>query len=244
MLHKSYFHKVYILAKKELMGYFNSPIAYVFLAVFLIVGNWLFFNTFFIQGQASMRNYFILLPWVFLFLIPAITMRLWAEEKRSGTIEFLLTLPVTDWQVVWGKFVGGAVFLCIALALTITIPVSINSLGAMDWGPVIGSYLGALLMGMAYLALGLFVSSLTKNQIIAFIGAIAASFIFFIIGNYFVLATAPQFLAPILQALGLGTHFDNIARGVIDTKDVVYYASFIWFFLWLNKNVIESRGWK
>ena len=132
----------------------------------------------------------------------------------------------------------------IALALTLTIPLTITSLGNMDTGPVIGSYIGAVLMGMAYLALGLFVSSVTKNQIIAFIGAIAVSFLFFIIGNNFVLATSPQFLAPILKALGLGTHFENIARGVIDTKDLVYYVSFIWLFLWLNKNVIESRGWK
>jgi len=241
---KNYLKKVYVLAKKELMAYFNSPIAYVFLAVFLIIGNWLFFNTFFLQGQASMRDYFSLLPWIFLFLVPAVTMRLWAEEKRSGTIEFLLTLPITDWQAVLGKFIGGAVFLIIALALTLTIPLTITSLGNMDTGPVIGSYIGAVLMGMAYLALGLFVSSVTKNQIIAFIGAIAVSFLFFIIGNNFVLATSPQFLAPILKALGLGTHFENIARGVIDTKDLVYYVSFIWLFLWLNKNVIESRGWK
>ena len=241
MLQKLYFQKIYILSKKELMAYFNSPIAYVFLAVFLIVGNWLFFNVFFLQGQASMRNYFILLPWIFLFLIPAVTMRLWAEEKRSGTIEFLLTLPITDWQAVLGKFSGGLVFLAVAMVLTLPIPVTINFLGNMDTGPVIGSYAGAMLMGAAYLALGLFISSLTKNQIIAFVGAVAFSFIFFIIGNYFVVATAPQFIAPFLQALGLGTHFDNIARGVIDTKDIIYYISFIWFFLWLNKEVIALR---
>jgi len=241
---KKYFNKIYILAKKELMGYFNSPIAYVFLAVFLIAGNWLFFNIFFIQAQATMRNYFVLLPWIFLFLIPAVTMRLWAEEKRSGTIEFLLTLPVTDWQVVLGKFIGGLFFLITALILTLSIPLTISSLGSLDSGPVIGSYLGAIFMGTAYLSLGLFISSLTKNQIIAFIGAIAASFIFFFIGNDFVVTTAPQILAPFLKALSLGTHFENIARGVIDTKDIVYYLSFIWLFLWLNKSVIESRGWK
>lgn len=243
-INKQYLQKIYILAKKELMAYFNSPIAYVFLAVFLVVGNWLFFNVFFIQAQATMRNYFILLPWIFLFLMPAVTMRLWSEEKRSGTIEFLLTLPVTDWQVVLGKFIGGIVFLIIALILTLSIPISVSSLGNMDFGPVIGSYLGAIFMGTAYLALGLFVSSLTKNQIIAFIGAIGVSFLFFIIGNDFVVATSPQFLAPVLKALGLGAHFENIARGVIDTKDIIYYISFIWLFLWLNKNVIESRGWK
>src|SRR3989339_112820 len=240
-MNKAYLQKIYILSKKELMGYFNSPIAYVFLAVFLIVGNWLFFNSFFVIGQASMRNYFVLLPWVFLFLIPAITMRLWAEEKRNGTIEFLLTLPITDWQAVLGKFSGGFLFLLLALILTLTIPFSVQSLGKADMGPVIGSYVGALFMGAAYLALGLFISALTKNQIIAFVAAIAASFIFFMIGSDFVVMTAPQAFAPVLQALGLGAHFDSIARGVIDTKDVVYYISFIWLFLWLNKVVIELR---
>ena len=241
MLNKQYLQKIYTLFKKELFGYFNSPIAYIFIAVFLIVGNWLFFNSFFVIGQANMRNYFILLPWIFLFLTPAITMRVWAEEKRSGTIEFLLTLPITDWQAVLGKFFAALIFLACALFLTITLPVTVAYLGNVDLGPIIGSYLGAILMGAAYLALGLFVSALTKNQIIAFIAAIAACFIFFFIGNEFILMTAPQFLAPVFQFLGLGAHFDNVARGVIDTKDVIYYLSFIWLFLWLNKQVIELR---
>src|SRR3989344_3066382 len=146
MLNRVYFQKVYILSKKELMGYFNSPIAYVFLAVFLIVGNWLFFNNFFIQGQASMRNYFVLLPWVFLFLIPAVTMRLWAEEKRSGTIEFLLTLPGTDWQAVLGKFISALAFLTFSLLLSLSIPFSAAWLGNLDLGPVVGGYLGALFL--------------------------------------------------------------------------------------------------
>ncbi|MFA5318698.1 MAG: ABC transporter permease subunit [Patescibacteria group bacterium] len=241
MLDKKYLEKIYILTKKELMAYFNSPIAYIFIAVFLIVLNWLFFNSFFIIGQANMRNYFALLPWMFLFLVPAVTMRSWAEEKRSGTIEFLLTLPINDWQAVLGKFLAALAFLGIALILTLTIPYSINSLGNMDAGPIAGSYIGAIFMGAAYLALGLFISSLTKNQIIAFVIAVAASFVFFFIGNDFILATAPQAIAPFLKFLGIGSHFDNIARGVIDTKDIIYYISFIWLFLWLNKEIIALR---
>lgn len=241
---QSDFKKILILTKKEFLTYFNSPIAYVFLAVFLIVSNWLFFNTFFFQNQASLRNFFTLLPWIFLFLIPAITMRLWAEEKRSGTIEFLLTLPITDWQAVLGKFFGGVAFLIVALALTASMPATIAYAGNPDWGVIIGSYAGALFMGAAYLALGLFVSSLTKNQIIAFVGAVALTFVFFIIGSDFVVLTAPQALVPALQFLGLEAHFESMARGVIDTKDLVYYISFIWLWLWLNKQVIESRGWK
>jgi len=223
------------------MGYFNSPIAYIFIAVFLIVSNWMFFNTFFLQGQASMRNYFILLPWIFLFLNPAITMRLWSEEKRSGTIEFLLTLPITDWQAVLGKFLGSLAFLTISLLFTLTIPITIMSLGNVDLGPIIGGYLGSILMGAVYLSLGGFISSLTKNQIIAFIGAVVIAFIFFILGTDFVVMTAPQFSQPILKFLGLSSHFDNIARGIIDTKDIIYYISFIWLFLWLNKEVVSLK---
>lgn len=241
---KKYFKTIYILFKKELMSYFNSPIAYIFIGVFLVAGNWLFFNSFFIIGQASVRNYFSLLPWIFLFLSPAITMRLWAEEKKSGTIEFLLTLPITDWQVVLAKFFGSLIFMFIALLLTITLPISVAILGNIDWGPVIGSYLGALFLGGSYLALGLFISSLTKNQIIAFILSLMSGFLIFIVGADFVLATAPQFAIPLMKFIGLGSHFYNIAKGVIDTKDVIYYFSFIFIFLWLNKNVIEARGWK
>jgi ABC-2 type transport system permease protein len=241
---KQYFKTIYILFKKELMSYFNSPIAYVFIAVFLIVGNWMFFNSFFLVGQASMRNYFTLLPWLFLFLAPAITMRGWAEEKKSGTIEFLLTLPITDWQAVLAKFFSALFFVMVALALTLSLPLTIGRLGNMDLGPVIGSYLGAIFLAGAYLSLGLFISSLTKNQIIAFVLGLVSCFIFFMVGMDFVLQGAPAFAAPVMKFLGLGSHFYNVARGVLDTKDLIYYLSFIFFFLWLNARVIESRDWK
>ncbi|OGF26141.1 ABC transporter [Candidatus Falkowbacteria bacterium RIFOXYB2_FULL_47_14] len=239
-----YWKTIYTLFKKELMSYFNSPIAYIFIGVFLVVGNWLFFKNFFLIGQASLRGYFDLLPWIFLFLSPAITMRLWAEEKKSGTIEFLLTLPVTDWQVVLAKFFGALAFMKIALLLTITLPITVASLGNVDLGPVIGGYLGAILLGGAYLALGLFISSLTKNQIIAFILGLVASFAAFIIGADFVLTGAPKFLVPVMSFLGLGSHFYNIAKGVIDSRDIIFYGSFIFIFLWLNARMIEARGWK
>lgn len=239
-----YIRTIYIFFKKELWAYFNSPIAYIFIGVFLIAGNWLFFNSYFIIGQASVRNYFVLLPWIFLFLAPAITMRVWAEEKKSGTIELLLTLPASDWQVVLAKFFGALVFLAISLLFSLSLPISVSFLGNLDWGPVIGSYAGALLLGGSYLALGLFISAMTKNQIIAFILALVASFGVFIIGADFVLAGAPQFAVPIMKFVGLGSHFYNISKGVIDTKDLIYYASFIFLFLWLNARVIEARSWK
>ncbi len=241
---KNYIKTIYILFKKELAGYFNSPIAYIFIGVFLVVGNWLFFKNFFLIGQVSMRPYFELLPWIFLFLSPAITMRLWAEEKKTGTIEFLLTLPVTDWQVVLAKFFGALAFLGFALALTLSLPFTLLFLGDVDPGPVIGGYIGALFLGGAYLSLGLFISSLTKNQIIAFVLGLMACFSAFIVGANFVLLGAPQFLVPIMKFLGLGSHFYNIAKGVIDSRDIIYYLSFIFLFLFLNARVIESRGWK
>lgn len=243
-MNKQYFKTIHILFKKELMSYFNSPIAYVFIAVFLIVGNWLFFNSFFLVGQASMRNYFTLLPWLFLFLAPAITMRGWAEEKKSGTIEFLLTLPITDWQAVLAKFFSALFFVAVTLVLTLSLPLTIARLGNLDYGPIIGGYVGAIFLAGAYLSLGLFISSLTKNQIIAFVLGLVACFAFFMVGMDFVLQGAPAFAAPIMKFLGLGSHFYNIARGVLDTKDLVYYLSFIFFFLWLNARVIESRDWK
>jgi len=243
-MNKKYLKNIYILSKKELMTYFNSPIAYIFMGVFLVVGNWLFLNYFFLIGQASMRNYFSILPWIFLFLSPAITMRLWAEEKKSGTVEFLLTLPVTDWQVVLGKFLGSLFFLFITLLLSITLPISVSFLGNLDLGVVLGSYLGALFLGGAYLALGLFISALTRNQIVAFVIGLVACFIAFIIGADFVLNKAPQILLPVMKFLGLGSHFYNIARGVIDSKDVIYYLSFIFLFLWLNVRIIEKREWR
>jgi len=243
-MNKEYFRTIYYLFKKELMSYFNSPIAYIFIAVFLVVGNWLFFKNFFLIGQANLRPYFDLLPWIFLFMAPAVTMRLWAEEKKSGTIEFLLTLPVTDWQVVIAKFLGALTFIIVALSLTFTLPLTVASLGNIDWGPVIGAYIGSVFLAGAYLSLGLFISSLTKNQIIAFILAMVASFVAFMIGADFVLFGAPQFLVPVMKFLGLGGHFYNISKGIIDSRDIIYYSSFIFLFLWLNTRVIESRGWK
>lgn len=246
---KNYVKTVYTLFKKELMSYFNSPIAYIFIGVFLIVGNWLFFNYFFLIGQANMRGYFNLLPWIFLFLSPAVTMRLWSEEKKSGTIEFLLTLPVTDWQVVLAKFLSSLAFMFITLILSISIPITIAFLGSspsggIDMGPIIGGYLGALFLGGSYLALGLFISSLTKNQIIAFVLGLVACFIAFVVGADFVLDGAPKFAVPVMKFLGLGNHFYNISKGVIDSKDIIYYGSFISLFLWLNVRVIEGREWK
>ncbi|MFP4416075.1 MAG: ABC transporter permease [Chitinivibrionales bacterium] len=230
--------------KKEFRAYFLSPIAYVFITVYLVVTNFLFFQGFFIMNQADMRGYFGLLPWVFLFFIPAITMRSWAEEKKIRSLELLLTWPVTDLQVVIGKFLASFLFLSIVMFLSVTVPITINYLGNPDMGPIIGGYLGAILMGAAYLSIGLWISSLTENQIVAFIVGVVVTFMLFMIGNPFVTMVAPPALVPVLSYLGLGSHFESIGRGVIDSRDIVYYSSVIGFFLFLNVRSLESRKWE
>lgn len=232
---------------KEFKGYFLSPIAYVFITVYLVVSTFLFFQGFFIINQADMRGYFDLMPWIFLFFVPAITMRIWAEEKRHNTLELLLTWPVSDLEVVCGKFLAAFTFLAVAILLSLTIPITIMLLGKPDLGPIAGGYLGALLMGAAYLSIGLWISSLTENQIVAFILAVVGTFILFIIGNPFVTMAIPSKWGVVISLctyLGLGNHFDSIGRGVIDSRDIVYYLSVIAFFLFLNIRSLESRKWE
>ncbi|MCL2218794.1 MAG: ABC transporter permease [Chitinispirillia bacterium] len=232
---------VMAIIKKEFTSYFISPIAYVFIIVFLIGTNFMFFQPFFLINQATMREYFGLLPWVFLFFVPAITMRSWAEEKKSKTIELLLTWPLSDAQVVLGKFFASLAFLATAIALSVTIPITLFIIGSPDPGPVIGGYVGALLMGAAYLAIGLWVSSHTENQIVAFILAWVAIFALMIIGHPMVTMKIPAVFVPLFSYLGLFTHFESIERGVIDSRDVVYYLSVTGVFLFLNAQSLGSR---
>ena len=230
--------------QKEFKSYFNSPIAYIFIITFLLFSSWLFFRTFFLIGQAHMRPLFGILPWLFLILAPAITMRAWAEEKKMGTMEVLMTLPLKDYEIVLGKFLASFIFLITAVLLTFPLALTIYFLGEPDNGTIVGGYLGACLMGGAYLAIGLFISSLTQNQIVAFIVSIVVCFAFLIIGEDIVLMSAPAILSPIFTYLGLGAHFESISRGVIDSRDLLYYSSLIGFFLFLNTLAIESRKWK
>lgn len=230
------------LTKKELKVYFNSSIAYIFMIVFLVVSSWFFFRSFFIVNQATQRAFFGLLPWIFLFLVPAVTMRLWSEEKKMGTLETLMTLPVTELQVVIGKFLASLIFLLITLTLSGVLTLILAFLGEPDIGVIFASYLGSLLMGGAYLAIGLWVSSFTENQIIAFIIAIVVSFAMLIVGDTIVTLALPQSVLPFVQYLGLSTHFNSITRGVIDSRDIVYYISVIGFFLYLNTINIKRRG--
>jgi ABC-2 type transport system permease protein len=230
--------------RREFGAYFNSTIAYVFLLAFLLIPNGLFMFFYQAERQLSMRQYFGLLPFVFLFFVPAITMRLWSEERRGGSIEVLLTLPVRVSEAVLGKFLAAYAFLVIALAATLTIPITMTMFGALDWGPIVGAYIGAILMGGLFLALGSYISSLSTNQIVAFIVAVSLSFLFILFGIQFVSRFLFRLWAPLEPVLGylsVLAHFGNIARGVVDTSDLVYYLSFMFLFLFLNVFAIQSH---
>ncbi|TSC76558.1 MAG: ABC-2 type transport system permease protein [Parcubacteria group bacterium Gr01-1014_31] len=228
---------------KELRGQFFSLTAYVFTVVFLVTSNWLFFQSFFLFNQASLRTYFDLLPWYLLLLVPAVSMRTWAEEKRQGTAELLLTLPIPEWQVVVAKFAANATFLAAALAFSLTLPLTVARLGDLDWGPVIGGYLGAWLFGCAYLAMGQWISGLTSNQIVAFLATIAASFALLVSGISITLASAGP-LSDLLYRISTYTHFQSIAKGVLDLRDIVYFLSLIGLFLYLNVYTLVRRHWR
>ena len=191
-----------------------------------------------------MRGFFGLMPWIFLFFIPAVTMKLWAEEKKIGTIEILMTLPIRDYEVVIGKFLACLALLAVTILLTLVVPFSVMYLGNPDVGTLITGYIGLLLMGGAYIAIGFFASTLTENQIVAFIIGIAVCLTLLLIGEDFVLFKTPNWLFPIFSYLGLGAHYSSILRGVLDSRDIIYYLSVIAFFLYLSTLAVESRKWR
>jgi len=236
-------NKTLTLAKKEIASYFNSPLGYIVVSVFLVASGWLFIQTFFITGQSSMRAFFNLLPILFIFILPAITMSLWAEEKRSGTVEVLMTFPIKAVGAVLGKFLSCFAFLSLMLVLTLAIPYMISNLGDPDTGTMFAGYIGALLLGSSYIAIGLWVSSVTKNQIISFVITIVIIFAFYIIGNSFIISSFPPEIAAVCKFLSFNTHFNSILRGVISLSDVVYYLSVIIFFLFLNVRVVGIKKW-
>lgn len=220
---------VHIL-NKELKDYFISPIAYIVISIFLLITGWFFFTTFFLYNQADLRNFFSLLPIIFSFVIPAITMRLFSEELNVGSYEILLTLPVTFTDIIIGKFLAGVVFVSVALIPTLSYPIFITFLGQLDWGPVMGGYIGAVLLGAALTAVGLFASSLTRNQIIAFIVGMVICFFLTLIDK--MLFFFPDSMLGIIGYLGADFHFKNIAKGIIDSRDILYFLSIIFLGLY------------
>jgi ABC-2 type transport system permease protein len=235
--------------KRELAGYFITPVAYVFIVIFLVmIGVFTFsesFGGFFMRQQANLQPFFAFQPWLYLFLIPAISMRLWAEEHRSGTIELLMTLPVPQWAAVAGKFLAAWAFAGIALALTFPMWMTVNFLGDPDNGVILAGYLGSLVLAGGFLAIGSCVSAATKSQVIAFVLSVVICFAFLLAGHTpvvgFFQSWAPAFVVDAVEGFSFLTHFQAIAKGVVDLRDVVFFASLIGLALVANGIILELR---
>jgi len=234
------------IADRELAAYFATPVATVFIVIFLVLQGTLTFNlgNFFERDQADLNAFFTFIPWVFLLLIPAITMRLWAEERRLGTIELLLTLPITQLQAVLGKFVAAWLFCGIALALTFPFVLTVNYLGSPDNGVIAAGYAGAMLVAGAFLAVGSTMSAATRNQVIAFVLAVAICFVF-TVASYTVvtefLSKNTPVLAEVARRMAVLDRFQNFTRGVVSARDLVYFATFIGFWLFVNTVLVDQR---
>ncbi|MBR6463445.1 ABC transporter permease subunit [bacterium] len=235
------------IIKREMSGYFGSPVAYVFIVIFLILcGFFTFqFGDFYNSNDASLRTFFVWHPWLYLFLIPAVAMRMWAEERRTRTIELLLTLPVTLPQAILGKFLAGWLFIGIAFSLTFPMVITVCYLGNPDIGQIIAGYIGSFLLAGCYLAVGSFASSLTRNQVVAFIICLVICLFFVIAGwgpvTEALATTVPLSVANFIASLSFMYRFDSVQRGVIDSRDLIYYASLITFMLSATSVVLTSR---
>jgi ABC-2 type transport system permease protein len=236
-----------IIFRRELASYFATPVAYVFTLIFLVLaGAFSFYlGGFYERNQADLEPFFSFHPWLYLFLIPAVSMRMWAEERKSGTIELLLTLPVTLWQAVSGKFLAAWVFIAIALVLTFPIWLTVNYLGDPDNGVILASYLGSLLMAGAFLAIGSCISATTRNQVVAFILTVVICFLLMMAGYPLVLdvigAFAPQGVVDSVASLSFLTHFASISKGVFDLRDLVYFVLMIGAWLYATAVVIDMK---
>lgn len=233
--------------RRELLGYFLTPVAYVFIAVFITVsGAFTFYlGQFYERNKADLEAFFTWHPWLFLFLIPAVTMRLWAEERRSGTFELLMTLPVSLWQLVVGKFLAAWAFAAIALAGTIPMWITVNYLGNPDNGVILASYLGSLLMAGGFIAIGSCISALTKNQVIAFVISVTVCFLFTLSGYPIVIkffeGWVPQALIEAIALFSFITNFQDITKGVLELRSLFFFFTLIGFFLFANMVVLESK---
>ena len=235
------------IARRELAAYFESPVAYVFLVIFLLLAGFFTFafGGFFERGEASLGAFFGWMPWLFLFLVPAVGMRLWSDERRLGTIELLLTLPVTSWQAILGKFFASWLFLAIALALTFPVVITVNVLGDPDNGVIACGYVGSLLLAGAYLALSCMTSALARSQVISFIIAVMLCLILILVGFNPVTDLLARWATPSvvesIAGFSVLTHFDGLQKGVIDSRDVLYFLSVMAFALFTTDVIIRSH---
>ncbi|HCF62486.1 MAG TPA: ABC transporter [Myxococcales bacterium] len=235
--------KVLAIARREIKSYFDSPIAYIVVTAFLLVAGWMFFSALFLMERADLRGLFHPSPFspsmLLVILAPAVTMRLVSEERKSGTFELLTTMPVTDWQVVLGKFLAGFALIATALGLTLAYAFTVSGIGDLDWGPVVSGYLGTLLFSATLLAIGLLCSTLTDNQIVAFIvGFIVCAALYFVYWLQFFL---PSSIAPLVEFISTSSHLENMARGVVDSRDVLYYLSLTGGALFLAERALSRQ---
>ncbi len=234
------------LVKKELRSYFNSPIAYVAVTAFLVFTSiWFFYlQNFFAQNVASLRAYFAIMPTVFIILIPALTMRIWAEEKKLGTIEVLMTLPYKEYQLVLGKFLSTFIVLFIMVGLTLPVPILLSFMGRFDAGQIFGEYLGVLLIGTTGISIGLFISAVSTNQISAFVTGLVILLFLTLVNQVNQLVNLPVWLASVFNYFSLGYHFETFRKGLIDTRDLFFYLIVTGMFFYLNVKVLILNKWK
>ncbi len=235
------------IAKRELAGYFSSPVAFVFIVIFLLLSGFFTFMVagFFDRGEANLMPFFTWHPWLYLFLVPAVGMRMWSEERRLGTIELLLTMPVTTWQAIVGKFLASWIVLALALLLTFPVVWTVNYLGSPDNGVVLAGYIGSLLMAGAYLAISAMTSAMTRNQVVSFIVAVVLSLFLILAGwppvtDMLVQWAKPWFVDGV-AAFSVMTHFESIQKGVIDSRDILYFLSVIVFSLFTTGVIIRAH---
>lgn len=238
---------IWYIMKREFNGYFATPVAYVFLIIFLLIAGFATFyvGDFFARGEADLYPFFNMHPWLYLLLIPAISMRLWAEERKSGSIELLMTLPISVFEAVLGKFLAAWVFTGLALILNFPLWITVNILGSPDNGVIFAGFVGSWLMAGGFLAIGATISSVTKNQVIAFVLSVIVSLIFVLAGYGIVLdffsSWAPQTLVEVISSFSFLTHFDAISKGVIDVRDLLYFVALIAIWLFANALIVNAR---
>ena len=235
------------IAKREVRGYFSSPVAFVFIVIFLLLSGFFTFMVggLFERGEASLQAFFAWHPWLYLFLVPAVGMRMWSEERRLGTIELLLTMPITPWQAIVGKFLASWVVVALALALTFPIAITVNYLGHPDNGVIIAGYIGSLLMAGAYLAITAMTSAMTRNQVVSFIVSVVLA-LFLILAGYppvtnMLVSWASPWLVDGIAAFSVMTHFESIQKGVLDSRDILFFLSVIIFSLFTTGVIIRAH---
>ncbi len=237
---------VLTLARKEIRQIFLSPIAYAFLFVFAFFMTFMFFRSFFLVQSISMAGFFDLMPMAYAIVIPGVTMRMWAEERKQGTLEYLMTSPIETWHIVLGKFIGGLSLVALCLVVTFLVPYTVGRYGDLDMGPVIGGYLGAVLMGGTCIAISMFLSAFTQDQVVSFLAGVAVLMALVLLGHPFISSEfgPGNWVGAMARTISPTTHFESIGRGVIDLRDIYYFVAMMGVFLYLNVRVIDLRRWK